>query len=250
MSYSFLILESEDIFVSKLKNIIKSMDSENKVYSFHTVSKALEKLESINIDVFIVDLNLKDALAGLDLIKEVRRVNKLIPIIVVSSNLEMAQKVEIFNDAKVFAYLDKPFNDQMVVSELEKALEIAELVNGRVVSFKRKNYIKSYPTKDIFCIQRMPHGKKKILVTGYDDTVGEVTTEAFSIKSSLGEILDLFENPNDIIRVHQSWLINPKMIRGLDLVKEELTLASNIKIPVGDTYKHNLRLLFKFESPL
>jgi DNA-binding LytR/AlgR family response regulator len=86
----------------------------------------------------------------------------------------------------------------------------------------------------------MPQGKKKIVVTSYDDTVNEITSEEFSINSSLAEIFELFENDKDIIRAHQSWLINPKMIRGLNLVKEELILVNNIHIPVGETYKKEL----------
>ena len=240
MAFSFLILENESAFVNKLKNIIASMDSESKVYSASNVNDALEKTEQVNIDIFIVDINLGDSLAGLDFIKEVRKMHKLTPIIVVSSIVDMQQKIAAFNESKVFAYIDKPFDNEQVAAELEKAFEIAKLINNRTVSFKWKNYIKIYRTNDIFCIQWVPHGKKQILVTSYDDTVNEITTEAFSIKSSLGEILDLFENDKDIIRVHQSWLINPKMIRGLHLAKEELTLTSNIKIPVGETYKHKL----------
>jgi DNA-binding LytR/AlgR family response regulator len=239
MAFSFLILENESAFVNKLKNIIASMNSESKVYSTWDVNEALEKTEQVNIDVFVVDINLGDSLAGLDFIKEVRKMHKLTPIIVVGSNVDMQDKIAAFNELKVYAYIDKPFENEQVVAELKNALEMSELINNRTVSFKRKNYIKVYHTKDIYCIQRVPHGKKQILVTSYDDTVNEVTTEAFSIKSSLGEILDLFENDKDIIRVHQSWLINPKMIRGLHLAKEELTLISNIKIPVGETYKHN-----------
>lgn len=216
------------------------MDFESKVYSTSNVSETLEKVKQVGIDVFVIDINMGDSLVELDFIEEIRKTHKWTPIIIVGSIEDMEQKFSAFNELKIFAHIDKPFKNEQVASELEKALDIAKLINDRTVSFKRKNYIKTYRTKDIFCIQRVPHGKKKILVTSYDETVNEITTESFSIKSSLGEILDLFENENDIIRVHQSWLINPKMIRGLHLTKEELTLISNIKVPVGETYKHKL----------
>ena len=240
MVFSFLVLENESALTNKLKNIIGSMEFESKIYSPLSLDEALEQTREGNIDVFVVGINPERPLAGLDFIREIRKVHQLTPIIMVGSSLNMEQQIISFNEFKVYSYIDKLFNDDLIEKEVESALEVAKLINTRTVSFKRKNYIKTYQTKDIVCIQRVPQGKKKILVTSYDDTVNEITTEAFSIKSSLGETLDLFENDKDMVRVHQSWLVNPKMVRGLHLTKEELTLVSNIKIPVGETYKHKI----------
>jgi len=243
MAFSFLILEDDAAFTRKLRNNIESVNPEAKIYSTSDVNEALDTIKQANIDVFLVDIALENYvtdLTGLDFIREVRKVHKLTPIVVISSSLETQRIVETFNELKIFAFIDKRFDGEQIEMELEKAIEVAELSNNRTISLKKKNDIKVYPTRNIFCIQRMPYGKKKILVTSYDDTIGEVTTEEFSIKSSLGEVIDLLENNKDIIRVHQSWLINPKMIRGLNFLKEELTLVSNIKVPIGATYKEQL----------
>lgn len=243
MAFSYLILEDEAVFVRKFKNTIQSMDREGKIYATSDVKEALEIVKQVSIDIFLVDIaieNYINSLTGLDFIKEVRKIHRYTPIIVVSSSLETQQMIQSFNEFKIFAYIDKRFDSEQVEIELKKALEISELSNNRTISLKKKNDIKVYPTRNIFCIQRMPHGKKKVLVTSYDDTINEITTEEFSIRSSLGEILDLLDNDKDIIRVHQSWLINPKMIRGLSFLKEELTLVSDIKVPIGSTYREGL----------
>lgn len=243
MAFSFLILEDEPAFVRKFKNIIESTNPKGNIYSTSDVNEALDIAKRRNTDIFVVDIALKNNLTnqtGSDFIREVRKIHKFTPIIVISSSLEIQQVIQSFNEFKIFAYIDKRFEAEQLGVELNKALELSHLVNNRTISLKRKHDVRVYPIRNIFCIQRVPYGKKKILVTCYDDTINEMTTEEFSIKSSLGELLNSLENEKDIIRVHQSWLINPKMIRSLSFLKEELTLVSDIKIPIGSTYRETL----------
>ncbi|MCL2559357.1 MAG: response regulator [Turicibacter sp.] len=255
MAFSFLSLENEESFVNKIESTISSMGVENKLHSVYSVESALEAAKQISIDVFIVNVNLEDRkkginTAGIEFIKELREIDKATPIITTGRLADPVKTVAMFNDLKIFSYLEKDFENEHLKSELEKAVEYVEstLFRKRTIAFKRKGSIKVFPTKNIFCIQRVPHGKKQILVTSYDDIINEVVTETFSIKSSLGEILDQFENSKDVLRVHQSWIVNPKMIRGLDLAREEITLLSNIRVPIGDTYRRDLRPYFKNES--
>jgi len=240
MVYSILILEDEQAFINKMEGVIKSLDVECKVISAYTVEEALEKAASASIDVFLVDINLNQMRTGIDFMKEIRVTHPISPIIVVSSLAELHYKIQVFNELKVLGYIDKPFNNDALVSDLLKAFEISKIVNTRTVTFKRQNLTRTYLTKNIYCIQRMPNGKKKIVVTAADELTPTITNDEFSIKSSLTEVLDFFENEGDIIRCHQSWLVNPKFIRGFDVSKEELVLINNIKIPLGDTYKRNV----------
>jgi len=240
MTFSFLILEDEQVFINKIDSVIKSMDLNSKILTAYTVDEALEKAKSTAIDVFLVDINLNESRTGLDFIQEIREIYPMTPIIVISSLVEVQHKITAFSDLKVLGYIDKPFNNEEVVNDLTKAIEIAKIINNRTVTFKRQNFARTYRTKDLYCIQRMPKGKKKISVTAYDEATGEVETDEFSIKSSLAEVLELFQNELDVVRCHQSWIVNPKFIRGFDVNKEELILVNNIKIPLGDTYKHNV----------
>lgn len=244
MAFSFLILEKESAFIRKFKNIIESVNPSGKVYSTSDVEEAFRLVKEVNVDVFLIDVTTKDQLTeltGLDFIKEIRKeIHRLTPIIVVSSILDPQQMIETFHESKVLAYIDKRFDAEQITPEFEKALEIAKVSNNRMISFKKKHDLIVFPTRNLISIQRMPNGKKKVLVTSFDDLTQEVVAEEFSIKSSLGEILNAIENDNDLIRVHQSWLINPKMIRGLSFLREELTLYSNIKVPIGTTYKERL----------
>lgn len=240
MTFSFLILEDEQTFVNKIDSVIKSMDINSKILTAYNVNEGIEKARSTAIDIFLIDVNLNEPRTGLDFIKEIRETYPLSPIIIISSLAEAHHKLSAFTDLKVLGYIDKPFDNEQVVADLLKAVEIAKIINNRTVTFKRQNFARTYRTKDIYCIQRMPKGKKRIVVTAYDETSGQLEDDEFSIKSSLAEVLEVFENEQDVVRCHQSWIVNPKFIRGFDVNKEELVLVNNIKIPLGDTYKHNV----------
>jgi len=240
MAFSFLILEDEQPFINKIDSVIKSMDIHSKILTAYSVEEGLEIAKLTTIDIFIVDINLNEPRTGLDFIHEIRSFYPLTPVVVVSALSEMHHKMIAFSDLKVSGYVDKPIENEQIVAELSRAVEIAEIVNNRTVVFKRQNISRSYQTRDIYCIQRMPKGKKRIVVTAYDEYTGTIESNEFSIKSSLTEVLDLFENKQDVIRCHQSWIVNPKFIRGFDVGKEVLIMANNLKVPLGDTYKHHI----------
>ena len=248
MSLSILTLENEVSSVNKIKAVVSSLEMDNKIHSFYTVDEAVEAAKMLSIDIYIVNINLSDldpenTMPGVAFIQELRKSEKLTPVIAIGSLSEMPEVVTLFNDLNVFAYLDKTTKNDIFKQQLIRALEFIDLaeINNRVVAFKRKSFIRRYPVKDLICIQRVPHGKKQILVTAFDEDQGTISTEKFAIKSSLGEVLKQFTADSDVIRVHQSWVINPKMIRGFDLTKEELILVSNVRVPIGDTYKHLLK---------
>ena len=240
MTFSFLILENEQSFDQSIEDFITLMNIEHTVLIARTIDEALEKAKYTNIDIFLIDINLNEERTGLDFIREIRKSYPLSPVIVISLPGKINDKIVAFSELKILGYIDKPFENKQVIDDLSTSIEIAKILNNRKVTFKRQNFARIYRTNDIYCIQRMPHGRKKIMVTAYDEITGNISTNVFSIKSSLTEVLELFQNSQDIIRCHQSFLVNPNFIRGLDVNKEELILVNNIKIPIGETYKNNV----------
>jgi len=240
MTFSFLVVEDEQGFINEIESVIKLMDINIKILTAHTFDEALEKAKSTGIDIFIVDINSNESRTGLGFIRKIRKSYPLSPIIIISSLTEVHHKIAVFNELKVLGYLDKPFENEQLIADLLKGIEIAKIINNRTVTFKRSNFARTYRTENIYCIRRVPKGKKRIIVTAYNKRTGKVSTDEFSIKSNLAEVLELFQNNQDIVRCHQSWLVNPKSIRIFDVSKEELILVNNMKIPLGDTYKQNV----------
>lgn len=239
MSVSILVLEENKMAANKVASVVKTMSVPSKILMTDSMSNALEIMTTNAIDVFIFDIDLT-AEKGVLFLHELRKLYPLSPVIIVSGFDDFEYKVAAFNKFKIFAYVDKPYEFRSLVAEIEKALDVAKLVNNRMIKFKRQNYVKTYFTKDIYCIQRLPQGKKRMKVTAYDETIEYTSSEEFPIRSGLDEVLNKFEHSQDIVRCHQSWLVNPKYIRGYDVNEEELILVNNIKVPLGQTYRQNV----------
>jgi len=241
MKYTLLIVEKNQFMIDKMEAGIKGMGLKAKVLIAKSFDEASEILSQIPVDLFLVDILLGGELeVGYSFIKELQAGFPHSPVIVVSGNLDAQQQVDIFNELYIFSYISKPFQNFDVINKIKKALPLADLLNNRFVTFRRNNFSKTYRTKDIYCIQRLPNGKKKIAVMARDELSGEILTEEFPIKSSLNEVLGYFDNERDILRCHQTWCINPNFIRGFDVAEDEVILIEDIRIPVGDTYKESL----------
>lgn len=113
---SILIVEDEkdarERLVSIFKNLFKDVDSaENGEEGFSRFSGEEEKY-----DIILTDINMpkKD---GVELIKEIRRLNASIPIIVLSAYNESDRLIEIIN-AGADSFLQKPLNIDVAVDIL------------------------------------------------------------------------------------------------------------------------------------
>jgi len=77
------------------------------------------------------------------------------------------------------------------------------------------------------------------MVTIYDEFSNELIEEEFTVKNSLTEVPKLFSAPNKMIRCHQSWLVNPRVIVGE--TRRDLILTSGLQIPFGEKYTDSLK---------
>jgi len=241
MKFTVLIVEDNQFMIDKIESAIKSIGLESKVLLAYNIEDAYQFTKTTTIDLILVDLLLENhGETGWTFVSDIREKYSLTPIIAVSAIDDFERKFTAFKTLNLFSFIEKPFQNFQVVTEIKKALPLAKLINNRTVTFRRNNFTKTYRTTDIYCIQRIPNGQKKIAITAYDELLGHVTTEEFPIKSSLTEILDYFDNENDIARCHQSWFVNPKFIRTFNVHTDEIILANNMNIPIGDTYRNDL----------
>jgi len=238
MKYNILIVESNQFMADKMEAGISGLDMEYKIFAAKSFNEAHIIMESATIDIFMVDILLSDDFEkGQDFVKEIREIYPYNPIIIFSADLVIEQQIKIFSELNVFAYINKPFQNFEIVDHTKKALLLAEILYNRRVTFRRNNFTKIYRTRDICCIHRVQNGQKRIAVIALDEITRKLSTEDFPIKSSLNEVLDLFENGCDILRCHQSWFVNPHYIRGFDALQSEIILTHNIRVPVGESYK-------------
>jgi len=246
MIVSFMILENDIVLSKRLKEIIERRLTEElrievRVMTASFFSEAMNK-GIILADIHLVDI---DLLGGLNYIKEV--VNSYpedqpaIPVIVTGShNEEFGTMMELI-DLRVTGYIkrEEKYDEEQVMKYLKRAVKCFKRFDDKTVTFSRSGNKRTYKERNIWCIQRLPHGQKRIMVTIYDEFSNELIEEEFTVKNSLTEVPKLFSAPNKMIRCHQSWLVNPRVIVGE--TRKELILISGLQIPFGEKYTDSLK---------
>jgi len=243
MTISFMILEDDAVFAQRLKQVIERKLTEElkidvKTIIATTLSEAIEKRASA--DIHLVDIDLDGKGEGIDYLRELTKDypddEPSIPAVVISSHSEEFYKMTALNELKVIGYIEKnkAYSEEDVLKDLKKAVKCVQKYDDKTVTFTRPAYKRTYKERNVWCIKRLPNGQKKIMVTVYDEYNKELIEEEFSIKSSLAEVPKLFSTPDKVIRCHQSWLVNPRVI--IAQTRDDLILSSGLKIPLGGEY--------------
>jgi len=89
-------------------------------------SEALKKIKSNNYSAILLDISLRKGISGLDLAKEIRKVNNYedIPIIAVTALAFREDEKRILGSACTH-YIAKPFTKKILLDTLKKALQIS-----------------------------------------------------------------------------------------------------------------------------
>jgi len=121
-----LLVEDEDKLASLLKNAIG-----DSFYSF-TLAKdgqeGLEKFLSISPDIIITDIMMPH-LTGLEMAKEVRKIDENIPIIILSAFSESDKFLDAI-DIGVVKYFIKPFDPDELLDYIQS---VAEKIGSRLI---------------------------------------------------------------------------------------------------------------------
>ena len=247
MIISFMILEDDAAFSKRLKEVIErklteELGIEVKIITATTFEEAMEKKGLC--DIHLVDVSLEGEKTGLDYIRELAKDypddEPTIPVVVISRHNEEFYKMMALNELKVISYIEKKitYSEEQLLKDLKRAVKCLKKLDDKTVSFSRPAFKRTYKERDIWCIRRLPNGKKRIVVTVYDKFNDELIEEEFSIKNSLMEVPKMFSAPDKMIRCHQTWLVNPRVIIGV--TRNDLVLLSGMKIPFGGEYHESV----------
>lgn len=129
---TILLLEDNREFIDNAVSLFKMFVAQ--VYVAHTIKEAFDIMSKERIDIIISDIHLKNE-NGLDFIKQVRKTNDAIPILVLSGhkNEELLFKAMTLN---LSGYLLKPINFKMLVESFNECLSKLEASNQPIVVLK------------------------------------------------------------------------------------------------------------------
>ena len=176
-----LLVEDEDKLASLLKNAIG-----DSFYSFSMAKdgqEGLEKFLSISPDIIITDIMMPH-LTGLEMAKEIRKVDSEIPIIILSAFSESDKFLDAI-DIGVVKYFIKPFDPEELLEYIER---VGEKIGSRLIPLY-DNFSFNLTTNNLYKSSRyvsLSKNEKKFLGLLLENIEDNIIDEE-RIKNSLWE---------------------------------------------------------------
>jgi DNA-binding LytR/AlgR family response regulator len=232
---NILIAEDDIIQRELLSEMLESKYIDIRIYVAATENECMEIIDDKEIDLFFMDINLKDS-SGLKLTEKIRKINKyeLTPIVFITG--ELGYLIDAFKKVHCYDYIMKPYDISCITSIVDKF--------GKYSSGKNKDTSCTYFKIDDVIQVRVYHEEiifieyylKKCMI----HTLNEVyNIKSRGLKNTLEEI-----NCSNIVRTHRSYAVNKKHIRNIEKINskswEIMFRDYNKKAELSYSYKDNI----------
>ena len=225
---NFVICEDNLNILNKLSNLMENIFVK---YNYDAkVTLATDNPDNLidyvcanNIDVVILDINLKAKKTGLELAQKIRTKNKSTYIIFITGHLEYAMIAYKF---KTFDYISKPITQERLEETITRLYDDIYSKPKKYLKIDNKNTI--IDESEINYIKR--DGMKLIFCTDSRD---------YEIYSSFNKVKDTL--PENFVRCHKSYIANINKISNLEPVENKIIFNnSNFSCDIGPKYKSSL----------
>lgn len=247
--YSVILVEDDYMQREILKKMILSINKSIEVYEADSKSAALEIIEKNDINMFLIDIRLKDS-SGLELAINIRHIPRYEFSQLVFLTTHVDYMLQAFKQTHCYDYILKPYNKNVVQAMLNKIInkEINNLNN-------RKDDCNEYMDKELAIkIRNSVFARIKIdailfiEVNGRDCEINTFDGVYTYINISLKKILELIGCEN-IVQSHKAFAVNKNYIfkvEKLDVRLSSIYFKNYSKTAMlGNKYKNNIISEFK-----
>ncbi len=228
----YCIIDDEPIAHRIIEGYCKNLPYLKKIGNCYDAFEAMQLMNNNAIDLIFLDINMPK-LSGFDLLKTMQQIPK---VIVTSAYKEFALEGYELN---VSDYLLKPFSFERFLKAMNKVMDSQ---NPTLIPFPEKNEVSFFLKGDKKMHQI--HTDDILFIEAYGNYTKVFLTEGMIIShekiSSLEELLPA----SDFLRVHKSFIIATNKIK---MIEGNRIAIREYFVPIGQTYKHNLKRLFRSE---
>ncbi|MBP1044219.1 response regulator transcription factor [Vagococcus sp. BWB3-3] len=228
----------EDNFEQKefLHRVVEKLVKKNHIIngtiiSTTSVNRLLEAIQyNGEYNIFFLDLNIKnDTTAGLEVAKQIRKVDEESEIVIVSSHPNLAL-VSYQYMISVLSFIDKSSDIDSFIKQIERCLLKYNNTFQRTVQHKDWFFYESKFT-DI----RVPFNEIRYITTSDRHRILiKTTTRDFQF---YGILADIENNDQRLVRCHQSYIVNITAISEIDKSKNVIYLDGGFEIPISRRMK-------------
>ncbi len=224
---NFVICDDNLNILDRLEKMLDTIFCKNDfeaqvAFSSDNTEEVLNYISSNKVDVAMLDINLKSNKTGIELAKEIRKINKNIYIIFTTGHLEYAM---IAYKVKTFDYIAKPINYDRLEETIIRLFEDVTSVPKRYLKIDNKNTL--VDESEVQYIKR--DGMKLVFHTNSRD---------YDTYSSFNKFQDKL--PENYIRCHKSYIANINQIKDVEPVSGTITFKSGDTCDIGPKYKSDL----------
>jgi len=244
-----LIVEDEELYADQLQLLIRRIGHHPCAVA-ESAEEALKKFEMHQIDLAIIDINLKGEMDGLELGKWLRRLSQL-PVIFITSHYDNDEYFEKASLLSAFGFIRKPLDETQLFRTITLALNYQSASHTNPI-FATESLPPQPPLKAALLIQ----SKSKLVKIKQEDILfieaddkhctihlddGQQYLERISLKEISKKLL-----PQIFAQSQRSFIVN------LDKIQEINTSEFTIKIqdfwiPLGNSYKEYFLKKFGFQ---
>lgn len=224
---NFAICDDNLNILSKISKMIEAVFINNNLdgkvcFTTNNPSELLEHSKKDNIDVYILDIDLKSEINGLDLAAKIRANNKNAYLVFTTAHLEY---IMLAYKYKTFDYLAKPITIERLEETILRLFEDAKCSSNTYINIG--NSANMLNENDIYCIKKQ--GMKLIYCTK------EKSYEAYSSFNKIETCL-----PENFVRCHKSYIANVNKISNINSNNNTIQFDNSTTCSIGPKYKLNL----------
>ena len=213
--YNILILEDDCIQLKTLSEIIKQSGNMYQVYETANISEALKIAKQHIIDLFFVDINLKNE-SGLKFALEIRKIESYRLNWIIFVTIYKEYMLSAFKKIHCYDYILKPYNKEyiqritkLLLSDTRAQVAITEVKEKFIIVPIKNIQVKIIVNEIIFV--------EVFIRTSIIHTInGSFTMDYLSLKK-LNSMID----HRNIIQSHRSYLVNINYINKIEKTNDK-----------------------------
>lgn len=119
--YQIMIVDDEPNILNSLNRVLKKVEDWD-IETYDSAAAALKRAQTTNFELVISDYRMPE-MNGIDFLNEIKIIQPEAMRIILSGFSELQVLVAAINEAEIFRYIFKPWNDHDLIYTVKQALE-------------------------------------------------------------------------------------------------------------------------------